>query len=443
MSRNIDWTELEEGAVFDVPNPGGSWGDRLGIWQPTGTLYTLKQGKIFNLANLSSPLTLHSANPNYRWKGYSVRQQVRVYDQAEVPQDRYIMSVSQHINSCTGSDPEIFVVRGKVRKSLLPAFKYLPKQEEQQKKYSHIKPAFGTIDSRLTAYSYRDGFAAECYIHPVHCHGYLINYLRDGLNSVIKAARAFDRTAQLTVKNTFTIPAITMNSAADEDIALGCMPSLNAYGDNPELPVAARDFRLRFAGGHVHFGIAPLNDEDAAEMVRACDVIAAIPAVAMFASLDTPVRRQFYGRAGEYRKPKHGLEYRVLSNAWLAAPEVAHLVLNLVRSGLKVGKAGYRSYLDIDEQAARDIVNFCDVKAAREYVTKHMSMFYTLLANDGVTRDANSERAFKMIVEGGIEAVLPNFEDVERNWVLEGPWSGESNEMSATWRALCRRLPTK
>ena len=443
MSRNIDWTELAEGAIFDVPHPGAGWIHRLGFWQPTSTLFTLKQGKIFNFANLSSPLALHPTDPGYCCRTDPVRQQVQVYDPVEVPRDRYIMSVSNRVNSCTGSDPEIFVVRGKVRKSLLPAFQYLPKQEEQQKKYRNIKPAFGQIDSRLTAYSYRDGFAAECYIHPVHCHGYLINYLRDGLNSVLKAARAFDQTAQLTMKNTFTIPAITMDSAADEDIALGCRPSLNAYGDNPILPVAARDFRLRFAGGHVHFGIASLNDEDAAEMVRACDVIAAIPAVAMFASLDTPVRRQFYGRAGEYRKPKHGLEYRVLSNAWLAAPEVAHLVLNLVRSGLKVGKAGYRNCLDIDEQAARDIVNFCDVKAARKYVTKHLPMFYTLLANDGVTRDAASERAFKRIVEGGIEAVLLNFEDVERNWMLEGSWFGESNGMSATWGALCRSLSTK
>ena len=444
MSHTVEWNQLKDGDIFEVPNPDHRSFASIGVWFPRDSLFVLKGKKLFNLSNPFVPISGYVYGPVPSIKS-SMSPSVVVHKQEEIPGERYVASVSAKVNHSTGSDPEIFVVRGKTGQTLLPAFKYLPSQEAQQRKYAALqrRAAVGYIDNTLPAYSYRDGFAAECYIHPVHCHGYLINYLRKGLKSVAEAARGFDRTARLTIKNTFSIPAITMNNASDEDVALGCTPSLNAYDDNPQLPPTARDFRLRFAGGHVHFGMPRLTAEDAAEIVRACDVVAAIPAVAMFASLDTPVRRQFYGRAGEYRKPKHGLEYRVLSNAWLADPAVSHLVLCLVRAGLKVGKAKYRKYLGIDEQAAREIINFCDVKAARKYVTEHLSMFISLMGNDGIYRCKEVERGFQTIVEGGIEAVLPEFENVEKNWRLDEPWEGESNHGQATWKALCERQPVK
>ena len=435
MVDTCKWNELRDGDVFILDSSyKDSWAEAIHFWPPRGFMLQRKGDKVVFFPQ--SPDT--GAGYSY-YPGSDNSPVLRRFSIGDIPPDVLFKGLRSRQNSCTGSDPEIFVVRGVAHRTLLPAFKYLPKQEEQAAKFAGGYGAFGEIDSRLPAYAYRDGFAAECFIHPVRCHGYLINYLRQGLYAVLVAARNFDRTAQLTIKNTFTIPAVTMDNAQEDDIALGCMPSLNAYNDSPELPLNARDFRLRFAGGHVHFGIASLAEDTARNMIRACDVLAAIPAVAIFASLDTPLRRQFYGRAGEYRKPKHGLEYRVLSNAWLATPEIAHLILNLVRIGLKVGAAGYLSILDIEEDAVRNIINHCDVKAARQYVKSHLEMFHILLSNDGIYRSTESERAFKQIVEGGIEAVLPDFQSVETNWRLSGRWDGESNNNNATWGALCRR----
>jgi Phage phiEco32-like COOH.NH2 ligase-type 2 len=441
VSRKINWLDLEDGDVFQIPVTTTTFQDRVGIYSGSLTtmttlLYEIKAGYIHRLGD-PQRIVLLPNRPNGNFSLMGLKQSVLVLEASEILPEHYITNTGPRVNSCTGSDPEIFVVRGKDKKTLLPAFQYLPKQEEQKKK--HTDRNIGNISSECMSYPYRDGFAAECYIHPVHCHGYLINYLRNGLDRVREAARAYDRTATLSIKNTFTIPSITMANATDEDVALGCTPSLNAYGDSPELPASGKDFRLRFAGGHVHFGIDSLKDDLAAEMVRTCDVVAAIPAVAIFASLDTPVRRQYYGRAGEYRKPKYGLEYRVLSNAWLASPEVAHLMLNLVRSGLKIGKAGYRKYLDIGEQEARDIINFCDVEAARKYVMKHSSLFQKILYTDGVRLEDKHHKVFETIIQGGIEAVVPTFQDVERNWLLDSNWAGESNNHTATWGHLCRR----
>jgi len=438
MRTTLDWKDLKEGDIFKVIMP--SLGLRNIFWRGSSTLYTLRDHVISLVENPSLEITKHPSHPQANSSIQGAVQPVRCLD--SLPPVKIFEALMDRVNRYTGSDPEIFVVRGSEHKTLLPAFRFLPTQETQQKAHPR-GGVIGNIDQTLTAYAYRDGFAAECFIHPVHCHGFLINYLRDGLLNVLKAAQTFDRTAKLTIKNTFTIPEITMRNAAEEDIALGCMPSQNAYDDSPNLPIAARNFHLRFAGGHIHFDILPAGRgrNNLIEMVRACDVLAAIPAVAIFASIDSPLRRQFYGRAGEYRTPKYGLEYRVLSNAWLATPEVAHLILNLTRVGLKVGRSGFRHLLDIDEQAARDIINYCDVKAARKYVLDHINMFHVLLAGDGVYRDKDTDAGFKRIIEGGIEAIFPDFEDLASNWKLNQNWFGESNNGAAFWGTLCRRLP--
>jgi hypothetical protein len=202
---------------------------------------------------------------------------------------------------------------------------------------------------------------------------------------------------------------------------------------------------MRFAGGHVHLGLGRIPKARAVDLVKGCDLIAGVPAVALFASLDTPIRRQFYGRAGEFRIPAHGVEYRVLSNGWLAAPEVAHLVLNLVRCGAKVGYNKLHKLFNLSEDKAREIINFCDVKSARKFVIENASSFDVLLQKDGVPNGTVASKAFKDAIEGGIEAVIPDFQDVERNWLLaQGQtWVGESNGMKATWGHLCMHRKAK
>lgn len=441
MARVCDWTELEDGDAFEVPEPSPTWTSHAGsrykyFMLRAGTIYPFQLGvEKGKEANHLPRIVYHPTNSSYSYFGYrKFSQEVRVIDIRDLNMSEQFQGLSQRVNSLTGSDPEIFVVRGRERKTLLPAFQFLPKQEEVKGLYA--KAAHGGWPGE---YVYRDGFAAEAFIAPGSCHGYMINHLQLALRDVRKKAQAYDRTAELTIKNHFVVPATTMDTAADEDVAFGCKPSMNAYDDAPVLPDDPRAFRSRFAGGHVHLGIGRLSEDQAVRIVKACDVVAAIPAVAIFASLDVPIRRMHYGRAGEYRKPAHGLEYRVLSNAWLSTPEIAHLTLNLVRCAAKVGKADLLSAFDLKEEAARDIINFCDVKTARKFVSSHYSLFHALLQAEGLPRDKAAEKAFEAVIEGGVEARLPDFQDLTKNWLLDGGWNGESNNMTATWSHLCRR----
>lgn len=425
--KTCDWNDLKDGDIFRVPNAMYPWTDTMSFWPYPFQLFQLQRGSV----------VLHSSKERYRsWTPTTHKQAVEVYENMqEIPAELFVGEPRARVNSYTGSDPEIFVVRGKERKSILPAFQFLPTQ--QQAKDTHS----GESLYNVPAYAYRDGFAAECFIQPKSCHGYFTDNLRAGLKSVLTAAQNFDRTAQLTIKNTFKIPQTVMDKTSDEDAALGCIPSLNAYGKFPDMPTEGREFRVRTAGGHVHLGGA-FTKTEAPEIIKAIDVIAGIPSVALFASIDTPERRKFYGRAGEYRQPGHGLEYRTLSNAWLAAPEIAHLMLSWVRAGAKVGKHKLLHCLGISDDAVQDIINSCDVKAARKFVVKNIGAYDVLLQNDGVISDRRKE-VVKGIVEGGIEAFFPDFDDLEKNWKLKGNWERHTDNSRKTWGMFCNSVPQK
>lgn len=433
--KTCDWNELKDGDIFRVPNARYEWSERLNFWPGANRVWKRKSGRLYQLGH-----TAYSAW--YRQYTYATHKaQVEVFEnEAEVPA-HYIVSTNQsRVNGTTGSDPEIFVIKGGgEQKSLLPAFRFLPTQKVAQE--AHPQKLDFSFHTTNPAYAYRDGFAAECFVQPVSCHGYFVDFLRKALLKVRDAAQNFDRTAKLTIKNTVTIPKSVMESIEDEDAALGCMPSLNAYGDQPDLPTDGRKFLQRFVGGHVHLGIAAdVAEKDAENIVKGCDIIAGIPAVAIFASIDTPARRKYYGRAGEYRLPKHGIEYRTLSNAWLAAPEVAHLMLNLVRCGAKVGKHGFLKYMNITEDKAREIINSCDVQEARKYVMGNLPIFTTLLTGDGST-SGTDDRGFKAIIEGGVEAVIPTFDNLDLNWKLDSNWANHSDALNKSWSSFCSSLP--
>jgi hypothetical protein len=115
---------------------------------------------------------------------------------------------------------------------------------------------------------------------------------------------------------------------------LGCDPDYNAYtGEANPRPDPDKIGRpsLRTGSGHVHIGwrkpsddMGPLHIEDCKTLVRALDDHL-LPAITNHFDKDT-VRRELYGKPGAFRPKPYGVEYRVLSNAWVDKQEAARLV---------------------------------------------------------------------------------------------------------------------
>lgn len=356
-------------------------------------------------------------------KEYAKMQSVEIYEENDLDKMKFIEQLVYRENQATGADPEIFVVTGKTKKSLLPAFEFLP-----GKKKAVSVAGYGGPSS-----CYFDGFAAEFQIPSGGCHSFVIDYIRTGLQGIHKAAKKRDPVAELTIQGSFAIPKKLLDDSEDDHVGLGCQPSLNAYDDLPELPNDGRQLPIRFAGGHIHFGMARLTKERALSYVKGCDLLAGIGGVAIFADVDGPARRQFYGRAGEYRLPVHGLEYRVLSNAWLCHPSVTHLMFNLARVGLKVGGGGYAEKLGLSTDQIRGIINNCDVRGARKWLNGNIGLLEKLLTNDGCR---SKKDTLKAIVNGGVGDVIKDFHDVGKNWKLDGEWRAHSNGDTADWHSI-------
>lgn len=126
-----------------------------------------------------------------------------------------------------------------------------------------------------------------------------------------------------------------LDSLSEASRILGCTPSKNIYGDRP-ITVDPKTYRKRSAGGHVHLGLAgtKIYDQNSVEEIRHrlvpyLDVFVGNTCTLLDRDPGAAERRENYGRAGEYRLPDHGVEYRTTSNFWLRSYSLMNLVFGL------------------------------------------------------------------------------------------------------------------
>lgn len=341
----------------------------------------------------------------------------------------------------TGCDPEIFVVDGRNR--LIPAFEFLPNKDEAKFHDCHVNTADRNLTYlKKTGKTYWDGFQAEFTTQPIGCHGYAFDMVRAGLLAIQQQATKYSPNAKLSLKSVFRIPEATLQLAEPQYVALGCDPSNNAYGVAPFTVENPRDLPYRVAGGHLHFAISKSRRDEIPGIVKALDLFTGIPTVAMFADIDDPLRRQFYGKAGEYRTPPHGLEYRVLSNAWLGHPAVGHMVWDIARQCVGFGQLAI-PYEDFNTSldGVQEIINNCDVKAARKMVTANRKVWEKVMHRITWGSNPAATKAFFDVVAGGVESLFPDYRKIEKNWNLAGKWNHHTNSMVDSWNAHCNRLP--
>lgn len=324
----------------------------------------------------------------------------------------------QSLDVTFGSDPELFVVDEKDK--VIPAWEFLP-----SKKNNPV--------------AYWDGFQAEFRTDIATCLAYHVDYIREGMLAVYHKAIKHNAKAKLSIDSVVDVPIETLLNEEDEHVVLGCDPSFNAYGNSGQNPGDGRDLSFRFAGGHIHIGTAKRSKAEFEEIIKAMDATIGVASVGLFASFDKPVRRAFYGLAGEYRLPPHGVEYRVLSNAWLMHPAIAHLTFDFARAGARLGAAGLlKSGIEgYSEERIQDIINGLDVKAAKAYLKENKDFFTAMLK---VCYPANTDVAAKRAMTAfneGAETVVKDPKDLVKNWSLTGKeWQMHSERKDAQW---CRK----
>ncbi|MDE1766613.1 MAG: hypothetical protein KGI27_10145 [Thaumarchaeota archaeon] len=307
-----------------------------------------------------------------------------------------------------GSDPEVFVVNK--TGTLVPAFDFLPSEKE------------AIWDSS----PYWDGFQAEFKVNPATCHVVLTNNIRSKLVALHQKAKKHLKDSSLVGAPTMLVPKNVMDKASEEHVALGCAPSKNAYGHKGQVVSEGRDFPIRFAGFHIHHATKVYSGavgttlyKDPVRLVKSMDNIGGVLSVSLLEGLEDPIRRQYYGLAGEYRTPSHGLEYRVISSAALWHPALSYIHLDFVRAGCQLAMHGLDTLWEGSEDETTHIINELDVDGARVALRRNQRLMQGLLGRYYPTFPLPPhyfERIFDGLLMKGIRDFIEL--DMTKNWGL-------------------------
>jgi hypothetical protein len=347
------------------------------------------------------------------------------------PEQR-VRSLSKFPNPHTttlGADPEIFFSAPGI--GIIPAWDFLPSKETP----IEMEPRKGGYNTNLSGFVpqatvFYDGVQAEFATSPTTCLAFQIDYLRQGLQGALQAAQRRVGKAQFLLRPVVDLPKTFFKDTRPEFAALGCAPSLNVYGVPPLDVCSPETLLIRFAGAHLHFGnvdpkARPLPAA-CKTIVKALDAYLGILGVSLAENYDDPRRRLFYGKAGEYRTPKHGLEYRVLSNFWLIDPLLAHLVFEVGRKIVLM--ANWLPLPPADR--VQEIINSCDVTGARALLAEHHSLWEKVMFN--FTTNARATKRLVGLLSAPLESEFSM--DICANWHLNGAiWASHSNNSSKTW----------
>lgn len=132
----------------------------------------------------------------------------------------------------------------------------------------------------------------------------------------------------------YTLKAIASHSFENIEefpsaaFVFGCDPDFNAYTGHRNPSPRSDDPNLRSFGGHVHLDIPvwDINEEAHRSVVLACDCLMGLWST----SIDKDSRRkELYGKASAYRPKSYGVEYRTMSNFWVASAPYRKTVFDL------------------------------------------------------------------------------------------------------------------
>lgn len=336
-----------------------------------------------------------------------------------------------------GNDPEVFVVDDKG--AVIPAFAFLPSKSEAKE-----EPAWGGIsahetggrgDHRICRKMFWDGFQAEFTSPPSYCFGWAADYIHTGLKAVMQAAQKINKSARPTWKPVIDLTDEHLHTSPRECVELGCDPSQNAYfeGVNPGLAdLDASTLKCRFAGYHIHFGIGNQKPDEYINIVKMLDAIAGVVSVCLFRGMEDVRRRKYYGLAGEYRLPPHGLEWRTLSSSVLCSPYTFHLMSDLSRMACKLHQWKLSGFWKYKESEVARAINDLDVDLATKILKdNHDSLRLLLRSAYSYDKFGNSGvgKVLTLIEKGALNTLDT---DMVNSWKLNGTWNAHSDDNNAT-----------
>lgn len=229
-----------------------------------------------------------------------------------------------------GADPELFL-RDKKTGLFVSAHNLMPGTKD-----SPHKVDLGAIQV--------DGVAAEFNIDPTESAQQFVTNITAVTGQLKKiVGEGFE----LVSEPTCTFAEDYFKSLPETVRELGCNPDYNAWTGQVNVKPDGDSTTMRTGAGHIHLGWTenadPTDDvhfEDCRIVAKQLDYYLGLYSLMWD---DDTKRRTLYGKAGSFRAKPYGMEYRPLSNQWLATSRLQSWVWN----------AAYRGFVDLVQNGNR------------------------------------------------------------------------------------------
>lgn len=240
-----------------------------------------------------------------------------------------------------GADPEVFV---KKSGNLVSCFGLIPGDKKNPHRVNR-----GAVQV--------DGMAAEFNIDPAASEEEFVS----NLNTVMAQLRGMLDGYDIAADPVAFFGKEYIDAQPEAAKELGCDPDFNAWTANVN-PRPDGDAPFRTGAGHIHLGWKDGQEDlnEAIPVVKQMDCYLGIASVLFD---NEKGRRALYGRAGACRPKTYGVEYRVLSNAWLRSEAMMRFVYQQAQLGFDRLVNGHFDFERYDN--LEDVINNSDVEEAK------------------------------------------------------------------------------
>lgn len=251
-----------------------------------------------------------------------------------------------------GSDPELFVVIEETGE-VVTAEPYIKGTKDEPFVFDINNAGFCTsLDNVMAEYTIPSVTSAKEMCSAIF-HG--VNFINEQLPKGLKTLAV--GSAILDEKYLQTVAAKTFGCEADFNVWL------RSQNPRPD----AKNKQLRTAGGHIHIGYANPTMDLNEKLVKACDIYLGLESILLD---NDDRRREMYGKAGCFRFPKHGIEYRVLSNFWIKSTELVEWAFNGAMNAVQFVN-NEQEISDEEGLLIQRAINESDKKLAEELIKKY------------------------------------------------------------------------